>query len=152
MGDCRRPAILPRRTTHLVLAANTSRRVFCALAVLCVLSGGLSRAAAVVSDEKAAGERELLQEANRLLEEEVKLASRPQIYLLLDLSEQVLSIKGRGIELHRLPVLAWRVSGGKSLSGLFRLRTRPAVDRPKAGPGKDPSLEPINLQDMPAEY
>jgi len=91
-----------------------------------------------------------------LLEEEIKLASRPQIYLLLDLSEPILYIKGRGIELHRLPVLQWKTSGGGFLSGLFRLRGRPEVDRPKAEPSKDPSLptdlEPINLQDMPAEY
>jgi hypothetical protein len=102
------------------------------------------------------GERESLQEAARLLEEEIKLASRAQIYLMLDLSEPILYIKGRGVELHRLPVLHWQASSGGSLSGLFRLHARPEVDRPKAVPGKDPSLptdlEPINVQDMPSEY
>lgn len=156
MGVCRRPAILPRRTSHRALAAKTCCLVFSAIVFLCFPPDGRSQAASPPSDEKAASDVEALQEATRLLEEEIKLASRPQIYLLLDLSERILYIKGRGIELHRLPVLHWQVSGGGSPSGLFRLRARPQVDRPKAGPGKDPSLalapDPINLQDMPAEY
>lgn len=136
-----------------MLAAKVSCLAFGILVFLYFLPGGLSQAQAPASEEKAtASELEALQEANWLLEEEIKLAARPQIYLLLDLSERVLSIKARGTELHRLPVLAWRVSGMGPVSGLFRLRARPEVDRPKVAPGKDPSLEPIDLQDMPAEY
>jgi len=95
---------------------------------------------------------ESLREANRLLEEEIKLASRPQLYMLLDLGEKVLLVKGRGVELHRFAIDAWCLSGEKSIAGLYRLHARPIVSRPKAVPGHDPSLEPINVQDMPAEY
>jgi hypothetical protein len=95
-------------------------------------------------------EIESLKEANRILEEEIKLASRPQIYLVIDLSARIIHIKSRGLELHQLPILAWRVSETGSLAGVHRLRARPEVSRPKAAP--DPSLEPIALEDMPGEY
>ena len=66
-------------------------------------------------------------QVNRLLEEEVKLAARPQIYLVLDLDASVLIIKSRGIELHRVPIQAWRRDGDRSIEGIYRLRARPAV-------------------------
>lgn len=102
-----------------------------------------------------AGELEAIREATETIEGEIKLASRPQIYLVLDLNERVLLIKGRGIELHRLPIHDWSLSrwaGEGSVRGLFRLQARPQVERPKVEPGKDPTLEPIDLEDMPWEY
>lgn len=91
-------------------------------------------------------------EANRLLEEEIKLAARPQIYILLDLPAQVILIKSRGIELHRLPILAWRQVGDGSLSGVFRLRVRPSVSRPKAAQADNTAVTAIELQHMPDRY
>ena len=41
-------------------------------------------------------------EANRLLEEEIKLAARPQIYMLLDLPAQVILIKSH--QFYSLPL------------------------------------------------
>jgi hypothetical protein len=99
-----------------------------------------------------AGEAEALREATRVLEEEVKLAARPQLYLVLDLPERVIMIKGRGVELHRLPVLGWRASDEEQLGQVFTLHTRPPVSRPKAVPGRDPSLDPIELRHMPVDY
>ncbi|MFM8552854.1 MAG: hypothetical protein ACKOCD_11205 [Nitrospiraceae bacterium] len=97
----------------------------------------------------------LVREANRVLEEEIKLAAAPQIYLLLDLSAKSLQIKGRGIELHRLEVAAWEATDGNAgWGGAYRLKARPLVERPKVQPvpGKDQDTEPIALGDMPAEY
>lgn len=118
------------------------------------LSG--SAAGAASSDER--DELAFVREANRVLEEEIKLASTPQIYLLLDLSARSLTIKGRGIELHRIEVLSWDASGGDTRwNGPYRLRARPSVERPKIRPipgkeqGTEPA-EPINVNDMPAEY
>ena len=91
-------------------------------------------------------------EANRLLEEEVKLAARPQVYMVLDLTAQVLVIKSRGLELNRLPIAAWRRVGDGPLSGVFRLRTRPSVSRPKAAPADEASVTAIELQHMPDRY
>jgi hypothetical protein len=154
MGAFRRLAILPRLLFHFSPVAGAFCLALSATLWLDLLQGDSSQAAASASEERTTSDLESLQEANRLLEEEIKLASRPQIYLFLDLAEQILYIKGRGLELHRLPVLGWRVSGGGPVSGSFRLRARPEIVRPKVDPGKDPSLvlEPINLQDMPAEY
>jgi len=99
-----------------------------------------------------AGDPAVLREANRVLEEEIKLAARPQIYLLLDLHDRVIAIKGRGIDLHRLPITAWQTVEERAMAGVFRLRARPQVVRPKAASPHDPAQNPIELKDMPAAY
>lgn len=99
-----------------------------------------------------AGELEAAREATRVLEEELKLAARPQLYLVLDLSAHTLVIKGRGIELHRLAVAGWRAADQAKLVKVFVLRARPAISRPKALPGQDPTLDPIELRHMPVHY
>lgn len=91
-------------------------------------------------------------EANRLLEEELKLAARPQIYLVLDLAGRVIQVKSRGIELQRLLISEWRQVGEGSLAGVFRLRARPAVTRPKAAPADPTSVPAIEVQHMPDRY
>jgi hypothetical protein len=92
-----------------------------------------------------------LAEANRLLEEEIKLAARPQIYLVIDLSQSAILVKGRGVELYRLPIASWRLSKGASVAGILRLRARPPVIRPKATPVED-TPPVIELKDMPQAY
>jgi hypothetical protein len=100
----------------------------------------------------ALGEARVLGEANRALEEELKLAKQAQIYLVLDLAEGVLLIKGRGVELNRLALLQWYATEEAALNRTFRLQARPPVSRPKLAPGEDPSETVIDLDDMPAEY
>jgi hypothetical protein len=122
------------------------------LALLIVLSfhSPLGFAAPLPSDVNA--DARMLGETNRALEEEVKLASRAQIYLVLDLAEGALLIKGRGIELHRLPLLHWETTDETALGRTFRLHARPPLTRPKLAPGEDPAETVIDLEDMPAEY
>jgi hypothetical protein len=97
-------------------------------------------------------EAQRLLEANRVLEEELRLAARPQIYLVLDLPERVVLVKNRGLELYRVPILHAQASDDSHLSRTFKLQATPPVSRPKAAAGEDP-LEPvIGLEDMPAEY
>lgn len=92
-------------------------------------------------------------EANRLLEEELTLAGRPQIYMVLDLAAHIILIKSRGIELHRLPITAWNQVREGSLNGVFRLRARPPVSRPKATtPAENTAPAAIELQHMPERY
>jgi hypothetical protein len=93
-----------------------------------------------------------LQEGSRVLEEELKLAARPQTYLLIDLVAGVIQIKARGVDLHRLPVAAWTVTGLPRLTGTFRLTARPPVVRRKIDPSATTEQEPISLSDMPTEY
>jgi hypothetical protein len=97
-------------------------------------------------------EAQRLQEANRVLDEELKLAARPQIYLVLDLPDRVLLVKNRGLELHRVAILQAQASDESHLSRTFKLQARPPVSRPKAAAGEDPSEPVIGLEDMPAEY
>lgn len=93
-----------------------------------------------------------VQEATRVLEEEVKLAARPQTYLLLDLVTRTLQIKGRGVELHRLTITAWSAKALHELKGTHRLITRPPVLRRKIDPTASVEQEPISLADMPVDY
>lgn len=91
-------------------------------------------------------------EANRVLEEEIKLAARPQPYLVVDLLSGVILIKGRGVELHRLPVPQYRTTDERRMKGLFYLTARPPIVRRKAVPTDNPDQEPISLKDMPVAF
>ncbi len=93
-----------------------------------------------------------LREAIRVLQEELRLAAKPQIYLLLDLPAKAAVIKGRGIELHRFPIVAWRASSPEPLGTVFRLRSRPPIIRPKAAIAENPQQNPIELKDMPVAF
>jgi hypothetical protein len=120
------------------------------LAVAC--GGGGPAAGADVQRPQDAGERQAIQEANALLQEEIKLAARPQTYVLVDVHHGVVLVKARSLELHRLPLLDWRPRGTRPPAGLFTLTVRPPVDRPRTMPGEDATEHPIELSDMPAEY
>ena len=93
-----------------------------------------------------------LKEATRVLEEELKLAARPQTYLLIDLGGRTIHIKGRGVVLHQMPIMAWSAGSWKDLEGIHRLVARPQVVRRKVEPGAEVEQEPISLADMPADY
>lgn len=153
MGSGRRSALFQRRPLRCLPANPDLGRVF---RLACCLALSLSTPALAVEPSShgsvKGNDLDALREANRVLEEEIKLASRPRVYWLLDLSERVIAIKGRGVELHRFPILAWHMAGGGSVAELFRLRARPSVARPKATSGDEASQELIELQDMPAEY
>jgi len=93
-----------------------------------------------------------LQEATRVLAEEVKLAARPQTYVLVDLAARTILLKGRGIELHRILIESWTTSDQNELVTTFRLRERPPVTRRKIDPSVSPEQDPISLADMPTVY
>ncbi len=93
-----------------------------------------------------------LKEATRVLEEELKLAARPQTYLLIDLGGGTIHIKGRGIGLHQIPIIAWSTTSREGLKGIHRLVARPPVVRRKIEPGVGVEQEPISLVDMPTDF
>ena len=93
-----------------------------------------------------------LQEASRVLEEELQLAARPQTYLLIDLVARTIQIKGRGVELHRIPILTWSATLLQDMTGIRRLIARPAVVRRKIDPAATIEQEPISLADMAVDY
>lgn len=94
----------------------------------------------------------VLQEATRVLEEEIKLAARPQTYVLIDLAANAILVKGRGIELHRSPIESWSASDLSQLATLYRLRERPPVNRRKIDPLVGAEQDPISLADMPTTF
>jgi hypothetical protein len=124
-------------------------RLFClGLAVLSTVMADQAHAQVVLAQDEA---RQLL-EANKVLQEEIKLAVRPQPYVFLDLTQRIVFIKARGVELHRLLLLEWQVTSGPLPIGAYRLTTRPSVSRPQAKPGEDATEHPIELADMPVAY
>jgi len=123
-----------------------------ALGCAVAFDGACLASDAVRQSLQTAGERQAVQEANAVLQEEIKLAARSQTYLLVDVHQGVVLVKARGIEVHRLPILSWRAPEDRPPAGLYRLTARPPVDRPKARPGEDATEHPIEVSDMPAEY
>ena len=93
-----------------------------------------------------------LKEATRVLEEELKLAARPQTYLLIDLGASTIHIKGRGLGLHQIPIVTWSAGPREALKGIHRLVARPPVVRRKIEPGAATEQEPISVADMPTDY
>lgn len=93
-----------------------------------------------------------LQEATRVLEEEIKLAVRPQTYVLIDLEAKAILIKSRGVELHHLPIESWSASHLSQLPTASRLRERPPVNRRKIDPVAGAEQDPISLADMPTSF
>jgi hypothetical protein len=93
-----------------------------------------------------------LQEATRILTEEIRLATRPQTYVIVDLVERSVIIKGRGAELHRLPIEHWSAVHLDDASATFRLEARPPVARRKIGPAATTDQPPVSLEDMPTNF
>jgi hypothetical protein len=93
-----------------------------------------------------------LQEVTRVLAEEVKLAARPQTYVLIDLTANTILLKSHGVELHRIPIKRWTASDQGELVTTFRLQERPPVTRRKIDPSVSPEQDPISLADMPTAY
>ncbi|MGE3155006.1 MAG: hypothetical protein AB7G48_20760 [Nitrospiraceae bacterium] len=91
-------------------------------------------------------------ERNRVLEQEIRLAARPQTYLVLDLQTAQLLIKARGLDLYRLPISSWTTAEVVRSDGPFYLKTRPPITRTKSGPTDDLTAKPIELSDMPGTY
>jgi hypothetical protein len=93
-----------------------------------------------------------LKEASRVLEEELRLAARPQTYLLVDLVARRIAIKARGVVLLQIPIVGWSGSASDQMAKPFRLIARPPVVRPRIDPSSAAEQEPIALADMPTHY
>jgi hypothetical protein len=93
-----------------------------------------------------------LQEATRILAEEIRLAARPQTYVIVDLVDRSIVIKGRGTELHRLPIEQWSAVHLADASVTFRLQARPPVARRKIEPAAAGDQPPVSLEDMPTDF
>lgn len=93
-----------------------------------------------------------VREATRVLEEEVKLAAKPQTYVILDLTASNIRIKARGVDLYTMAIPSWSLATPGALTGNFRLIARPQIVRRKIDPTATEAQEPISLADMPTDY
>ncbi|MCP9447558.1 MAG: hypothetical protein NNA22_08325 [Nitrospira sp.] len=93
-----------------------------------------------------------LQEVTRVLQEEVKLAARPHNYLLIDLATHTIHIKGRGLDLYRIPIVAWSFRMPTAVHGTYRLIARPPIARRTVDPTVSVEQAPLSLADMPTTY
>jgi hypothetical protein len=93
-----------------------------------------------------------LQEATRILAEEVKLAARPQTYIIIDLVDRAVVIKGRGAELHRFPIEQWSGLRLGEASTAFRVKARAPAARRKIEPAAAAEQPPVSLDDMPTDF
>ncbi len=87
-----------------------------------------------------------LREANRVLEEEIKLAAHPQIYLLLNLPDRSIVIKGRGIELRRLPIRAWQAMEERAMVGVLSPACETTGGPSEGGPSRRSCPRPYRAQ------
>lgn len=93
-----------------------------------------------------------LKEATRVLDAELKLAAKPNIYLLIDLVHRTIFVKARGLELQLLQIEQWSSPNSADLAGTFRIGERPPIERRKIDPTVGPDQDPISLLDMPTHY
>lgn len=127
-------------------------RLCAVLLLLCIFPGPTRAADLEAFPDLNLHDPAALQEASRVLEEELKLAARAQTYALIDLATQSVHIKGRGIKLQQIPIGGWSATSTALMTGTFRLLARPAVVRRKIDPNNTVEQEPISLSDMPVQY
>ena len=114
----------------------------------------------LTSAEAISGENDSLKRENQLLETEVGVAQAPQIYFLFDLKSKKICLKARGLLLRELTIETVRVWGNlpdvKAATLLRKSALFPpnrAVVKPKAADDEaQPSIETLELKDMPTNY
>jgi hypothetical protein len=112
----------------------------------------------------AAAELQALQNENLLLKAELQLARTGKLYLLVDLRNQAILIKGGGATIWRLPVSRSRIYGSAPAPKMRRLvakkslfaPSRPVVPIAGGEEGKGQAAEigdtVLELEDMPDNY
>ncbi|MCG6537146.1 MAG: hypothetical protein L7F78_21160 [Syntrophales bacterium LBB04] len=115
----------------------------------------------LIAGPAAAGDnREMYIRENRLLEEELALARKPDIYFVFNLQEKMAYIKSRGIPLRELPINDFHCWGRPVSGSGHRLMEKNTFFKPdretiKPGESKDKDnfkSEALELADMPSRY
>jgi len=105
------------------------------------------------------GEERYIRE-NRLLEEELALARKPDIYFVFNLKEKMAYIKARGIPLRELQMTGFHCWGSPVAGAVYRLKKKSTLfkpDRETIKPGESKGkdnfkIEALELADMPSRY
>jgi len=97
---------------------------------------------------------------NRILEEEIRLAGKPQVYFVFDLREKTAYIKARGISLRELRIKDFSRRGGPMAAAAYSLKEKKTFFKPgretiKPRESKDNDnykIEALELSDMPSRF
>ena len=116
--------------------------------------------ALIVSPAPASNDKEKYLRENRLLEEELTLARKPDIYFAFNLKEKMVYIKVRGIHLRELQINDFHCWGSPVSDNVYRLRKKSTFLKPgremiKPGESKKKDhfeIEALELADMPSRY
>jgi len=116
--------------------------------------------ALIVGPASAGDDKERYIRENRLLEEELALARKPDIYFVFNLKEKMASIKARGIPLRELQINDFHCWGSPVSGNVYRLIKKSTFFKPgremiKPGESKEKDnfkIEALELADMPSRY
>lgn len=116
--------------------------------------------ALIVGPASAGDDKERYIRENRLLEEELALARKPDIYFVFNLKEKMASIKARGIPLRELQINDFHCWGSPVSGNVYRLIKKSTFFKPgremiEPGESKEKDnfkIEALELADMPSRY
>lgn len=105
-------------------------------------------------------EKQRIIEGNALLEAELKLAQKPDIYFVFDLPQKKILIKARGVILRELPLIKINFFGNRASEKahfLLKKKTfiKPGREKIKPGGNKENDnfdIDALELDDMPLRY
>ncbi len=105
-------------------------------------------------------EKQKFIEENALLDAELKLAKKPDIYFIFNLEQKNIQIKARGVILRELPLIYADYFGNRIFSKphiLLKKRTIFKPGREKINPGRNKEddnfqIDALELRDMPVRY
>jgi hypothetical protein len=108
----------------------------------------------------AGDEKDQYLRENRLIEAELGLARKPDIYFVFDLGTHTAHIKARGIRLKEMPVHKARRWGTPLMGTVYHLVKKSALwepDREMIKPGENKEkdtfeIDALELSDMPSRY
>jgi len=114
----------------------------------------------IAGPASAGDDKEIYIRENRLLEEELTLARKPDIYFVFNLKEKMAYIKARGIHLRELQINDFHCWGSPVSGNVYRLRKKSTFFKPgremiKPGESKEKDnfkIEALELADMPSRY
>ena len=116
--------------------------------------------ALIAGPASAGDDKERYIRENRLLEEELTLARKPDIYIVFNLKEKMAFIKARGIHLRELQINDFHCWGSPVSGNVYRLIKKSTFFKPgramiKPGESKEKDnfkIEALELADMPSRY
>ncbi len=114
----------------------------------------------IAGPASAGDDKEIYIRENRLLEEELTLARKPDIYFVFNLKEKMAYIKARGIHLRELQINDFHCWGSPVSGNVYRLRKKSTFFKPgremiKPGESKEKDnfkIEALELADVPSRY